>query len=323
MNYDAFCLLSYGGPEGLNEVVPFLDSILAGKRITPERRILVEERYKLVNGHSPLKAQCRQYLRRLHDILTQKEGQDFPIFWGNLHTSPTMADTALKIATGAFKKILVLSTAPFDIPQSAPRYEAAFLRELDRCTDKKPDIDFLRSFYLEPNYLRSAADALLTTLAQSDLDLSFQNDNHSRLLLFSFHSIPEPDAVQAHYYQQAKEHVEKLISMIHTRIPYRIVFQSQSGRPQDPWIGPSINAVIASSQIQENEIQEVIVVPSGFFFENMETCYDLDIEVQQQCRKLNLIFRRVPCAGLFDGAMDLVLDRCLGMDRPEEGIKQN
>lgn len=304
--YDAICLLFYGGPEGKDQIDPFLDRVLCGKRIPESRRIQVYQRYADLNGISPLPDHSRRLIEQI-----RSEIPDFPIFWGNLYSEPFLQETADQIERSGIRDLLVFAASPFDTPSARDRYISAFESVIGSSGIRR---DYFEPFYLNPLYLRAESDLFLRTLAEDLLSVEDWSDPDERLILFSAHSIPQSEADQSGYCDQIRDHCEQLIRLTNTDLPWSIGYQSRSGDPRTPWTGPSIEEIVRQYKKNHPGFRHLIVHPCGFFLENMETVSDLDRDLAALCKDLGIAMRRVPCAGNCARSVQMILEK-IGKER--------
>lgn len=343
--FDAILLASYGGPEKIGEIEPFLERVLSGKRVPSARRAAVAARYEARGGVSPLPGECRRFLEKLR---TELDGAPTSVYWGNLFAPPFFDDALASAEADGVRNLLVFPTSAFGSPESCRRYVDAVRDALER---RSPE--FRRSlqlaqtppFYDLPAFRRAVADALLTALAWDDLD-AFDADDSRRLVLFSAHSLPTSSAQKSFYFSQLLAAATDVLTSIldapgfggakvasnvdvekTRRFPEKIVgfdasaldfspdllrrarensldaalaFQSRSGSPATPWLGPDVGDVVRGFKEKNPTWNRLIVVPLGFFFENMETVCDLDVELRAVCDELGVSYRRAECCGASD-----------------------
>lgn len=395
--FDAIILASYGGPEKIDDVNPFLDRILTGKRIPPARRAAIFERYKRFGGVSPLPGECRRFLDRLAEAFSADGAptkslnpsnssvaiQPSPrIYWGNLYASPTFDDALAEAEADGVRRLLVFPTSAFGSPQSCRRYVDAVRDAVRRRSPEfaaRLQIAQTPPFFDLPAYRRAAADALLTALAWDELDASpfdfpaqlpqhpqtpptsdfnvdADNACPTRLILFSAHSLPVDDASKSFYSAQllaaatavlrstldapgfggplaeeknAAEDVDATRRFPSRDLVFRdaadfspelrrrlrsvgldatLAFQSRSGSPSTPWLEPSVADSVRRYKKENPRWNRLIVSPIGFFLENMETVFDLDVELKEVCDELGVSYRRATCCGADDRLVFAVRD---------------
>ncbi len=303
------CILAYGGPEGPEQICPFLDRILAGKRIPSERRRLVENRYLQFGGVSPLNSQCRRFISLTENCLLTKYPNDPPrIFWGNLYSEPVIENVVQQIIAGnTSKSLLIFPAAPFDGQNGSGKYIERFQNVLNSLDGPKPECRFITSFDENSHFLRAMSDSLLTTQAQLDLE-TFGKDREKPFLIFTAHSISEKEAALSNYPMKLRRHGENIVKLTHTDCSWTLAYQSRSGSPRTPWLGPSVEEVIHQRKKECPDWRDLILVPIGFFFENMETVYDLDIDIAEICRNLDLGYYRAQCPGATDRCAKMLVE---------------
>lgn len=346
--FEAFLLASYGGPERIEEIEPFLDRVLAGKRVPKARRDAVTQRYRLFDGKSPLPGECRRFLDAISNRSVQ-EGRPVKAYWGNFFAPPFLQDAFEQIERDDVKSVLIFVSSAFGSPQSCRRYLDATRDALNMRTRNyvaSASIRRLPPFFETRPFVESVAQTITEKLNAAE--------NGKTLILFTAHSIPETDANLASYRRQLlhaslqtlscagltrdalidepKFPSEYLIlgpSEVATQIPSTsrdvlksrgldaaLAFQSRSGSPHIPWIGPDVREFLSQYVHENPELTRVLVVPIGFFFENMETIYDLDVEVRNLCDSLKIQYDRAPCYGSTEKMVDFAW-QALQMDVDE------
>ena len=337
--FDGLLILSYGGPNGEAEVGPFLDRILAGRPISPERRRQVEEKYRLFLGKSPLVAECGLLAERLTEAL-EKAG--FPngairLEFGNLYAKPSISDAVEAFYRAGRRAVLAVIAHPFGSAQSFDRYRDALAqsvadvekkRKITEISPEKIEFALVPPWYEEPAFSRALADSLLELWAadrlREDLWTGQTGTPFDTMVLFSAHSLPISDAERSGYDRQVLAVCRRIAreTGLGARLseksppaesfrakneppsgepndapPWELVWQSRSGRPSEPWLGPEIGPFVAEQSEKSTDFRRLLVVPVGFLLENMETVGDLDTELAEQCRALGITFRRSKTIG--------------------------
>ncbi len=339
--FDSVLLASYGGPKNPNEIEPFLDRVLSGKRVPTARRDAIVKRYERFGGVSPLPDECRRFVQLLNE-LAPNEGASRPrVYWGALYSSPTFDDAAELMERDGVERLLVFPSSAFGSPQSCGRYRIAVESALRRRSAdffKSLVVSYVPPFFDLPALRRETADSILTALAWDELEGDFfaEKKEETRLILFSAHSIPTIDAEASSYRRQllatangvlrlildapsfgvkseergetqswfsAAEDEFDVDDAIRARLRERaldagLAFQSRSGSPATPWLEPSVEEYLARYCQENPQTKRVLVVPIGFFFENMETVYDLDVDLRATCDRLGVKYRRARCVGV-------------------------
>jgi protoporphyrin/coproporphyrin ferrochelatase len=320
--YDALLLLSFGGPEGPDDVVPFLENVTRGRGIPRERLKEVGKHYFLFGGVSPINAQNRELLHALRKDFADN-GLDLPVYWGNRNWAPYLTD-ALREMTGAgHRRILVLATSAYASYSGCRQYRenlAASLAVLAEEGREAPRVDKLRHYFNHPGFVEPMTDAVLTALAALPADV-----RDGARLAFTTHSIPVAAAdtsgpVQGHggggaYVAQHLDTARVIAGAVREATgvdrDWQLVYQSRSGAPHIPWLEPDIRDHLAL--VHAAGAPAVVMVPIGFVSDHMEVRYDLDTEATAKAAELGLPVTRASTVGAdprFAAAVrDLVLER--------------
>jgi len=290
-------LVSYGAPERQEDVVPFLNNLFAGKNVPAERVVAAVQKYERFaakTGHySPLNSECRKLIAGVRQI-----APDLPIYWGNLFWHPLLTDTVAEMARDGIKRAVCFATSAFDSPSGNQRYADALESARQAVGADAPILEKLPLPFDHPLFIEAQAERLLEALT---LTLShgergrFDLAGTPAVILFSAHSIPRADAARSNYVEQLQSTCRAAIEKNGTTIPWELVYQSRSGAAEQ-WLGPDIKERIRELAATE-QCRSVIVSPIGFFCENMETGFDLDIEVGKCCAELGLSFYRAKAVG--------------------------
>lgn len=362
--FQAILLASYGGPEKIEDVEPFLNNIFSTTNIPEARRKAVFERYLRFNGISPLPKECRNFCASLKTA-AKGRNQQLRIYQGNLFFPPTFDEAFNSLESDGVESALVFATSAFAAFQSCKRYREAVLQAFKKRSDefrRSFKLAFVPPFFDLPAMKRAVADDLLTALAWEDLeDAPFKRQTETReptrLILFSAHSIPEISGDESQYRRQllscasatlqsilaapgfggtqdkdrdmsdasvadflqrkltflTEQNAVDFSSNLRARLrafslDAALVFQSRSGSPRTPWLEPDAACYLRQYKQDHPHLEKVIVSPLGFFFENMETAYDLDEKLRGACDELKLGYRRAPCCGASPRFVDVVLD---------------
>jgi ferrochelatase len=323
--YDALLLLSFGGPEGPDDVVPFLENVTRGRGIPRERLKEVGQHYFLFGGVSPINAQNRELLDALRKDFAE-HGLDLPVFWGNRNWSPYLTDTLRELADGGHRRVLVLATSAYASYSGCRQYRenlADSLAALEAEGRPVPRVDKLRHYFNHPGFVRPMVDAVLTALAELPEDV--RDGAH---LAFTTHSIPTaaadtsgpPEAhtedgaggaYVAEHLDTARVIADAVREATGTDRPWRLVYQSRSGAPHIPWLEPDICDHL--EELHASGAPAAVMVPIGFVSDHMEVKYDLDTEATAKAAELGLPVARAATVGAdprFAAAVrELVLER--------------
>ncbi len=320
--YDALLLLSFGGPEGPDDVVPFLENVTAGRGIPRERLKEVGQHYYLFGGVSPINAQNRELLKALREDFAE-HGLDLPVYWGNRNWAPYLTDTLRTMADDGHRRVLVLATSAYASYSGCRQYRenlADALAALAAEGREPPRVDKLRHYFNHPGFVRPMIDAVLAALAE--LPEEVRSGAH---LAFTTHSIPTAAAdtsgpVQAHgdggayvaeHLDTAKVIADAVREATGVERPWRLVYQSRSGAAHIPWLEPDICDHLEAEHAAG--ARAVVMVPIGFVSDHMEVKYDLDTEAAAKAAELGLPVARAATVGAdprFAAAVrELVLER--------------
>ncbi|WP_371535009.1 ferrochelatase [Streptomyces sp. NBC_00466] len=315
--YDALLLLSFGGPEGPDDVVPFLENVTRGRGIPKERLKEVGQHYFLFDGVSPINGQNRALLDALRKDFAG-HGLDLPVYWGNRNWAPYLTDTLREMTADGHRRIAVLATSAYASYSGCRQYRedlAGALATLAAEGLELPRVDKLRHYFNHPGFVGPMADGVLKSLAE--LDGAVRAGAH---LAFTTHSIPTaaadssgPDggAYVAEHLDVARVIVEKVRAETGVDHPWQLVYQSRSGSPQTPWLEPDICDHL--TELHGSGVPAVVMVPIGFVSDHMEVLYDLDTEAVAKAAELGLPAVRSATVGAdprFAAAVrDLLLER--------------
>jgi ferrochelatase len=289
--YDAFLLVSFGGPEGPADVIPFLQNVTAGRGIPPERLERVAEHYYQFGGVSPISQQCRDLLAAVAKEFAET-GISLPVYWGNRNWQPYLADTLAQMAADGVTRALAFVTSAYSSFSSCRQYLDDIEAARSKVGPAAPHVDKIRQYYHHPGFI--AANAAAVTRAASTLaDPGFD-------LVFTAHSIPAgmsavsgPDG--GAYPAQLAEAGGLVAAEAGYGRPWRLAYSSRSGPPSQPWLEPDINDCLA--ELAATGSKAVVVSPIGFVSDHMEVKFDLDVQAAQTASRLGLEFARASTAG--------------------------
>ncbi|MFC8172117.1 ferrochelatase [Streptomyces sp. NPDC057325] len=328
--YDALLLLSFGGPEGPDDVVPFLENVTRGRGIPKERLKEVGQHYFLFGGVSPINDQNRALLDALRTDFAEA-GLDLPVYWGNRNWAPYLTDVLREMITDGRRHIAVLTTSAYASYSGCRQYRenlADALATLEAEGLPLPRVDKLRHYFNHPGFVEPMVEGVLASLAE--LDPAVRDGAH---LAFTTHSIPDSAAdtsgpAPGHgeggaYVRQHLDAARTIAVAVRERTgtdrPWKLVYQSRSGAPHIPWLEPDICDHL--EELHGAGAPAAVMVPIGFVSDHMEVLYDLDTEATAKAAELGLPVRRSATVGSdprFAAAVrDLVLERAAG----ERGIR--
>lgn len=282
-SYDAFLLVSFGGPEAPEEVVPFLQRVTAGRNIPDERLRLVGQHYFDRGGVSPINGLCRDLLANIAAAFSEA-GIELPIYWGNRNSAPFLDDTMAEMAADGVQRALAFVTSAYSSYSGCRQYReniAAAQANLEAA----PHVDKLRVFFNHPGFIEPLADGLRASLTAGD-----PSRTH---VFFTAHSIPQSMADTSRYETQLASACELVAADVAS--PWSLVWQSRSGPPAMPWLEPDI--VDAVRALDPESVDRVVIVPIGFVSDHMEVIQDLDTDAANAAREKGFDFDRVATSG--------------------------
>ena len=286
--HDALLLVSFGGPEGLADVDPFLDHVLRGRHVTPERRREVVHHYERFGGVSPINAQSRALLGALRAELSA-HGPRLPLYWGNRNWHPFLADAVRAMAGDGVRRALAFVTSAYSSYSGCRQYLEDIARARADVGPSAPIVEKLRVFHDHPGFVEANADRVRDALAA----LPAARRAASRLV-FTAHSIPTAMAAGSDYVAQLHETCA-LVAEAVAHGNWTLAYQSRSGPPQVPWLEPDILEHLDA--LRAEGARDVVVAPVGFVSDHMEVVYDLDTEARERAVALGLGFVRAGTAG--------------------------
>lgn len=289
--YDALLIVAFGGPEGPDDVLPFLENVLRGRNVPHERMLAVAEHYHHFGGVSPINAQVRALIAALEPEL-RTHGIDLPIYWGNRNWHPLLPDTLREMTSAGVRRGLALFVSAYSSYSGCRQYRENVAAAREAAGPEAPEIDKLRAFYNHPDFIAVNADRLQDALGQ----LPSEHRQTARIA-FTAHSIPSSMAAGCDYERQLRE-TARLVAAACGIGPERwqLVYQSRSGRPEDPWLEPDI--VDHLHELAAGGVKSVAVAPIGFLSDHMEVLYDLDHEAAHAADSLGLSYVRAGTAGV-------------------------
>jgi ferrochelatase len=300
--YDALLILSFGGPEAMDDVIPFLQNVAAGRNIPRERLEEVATHYYDFGGISPINAQNRALIAALEARLNTDDLQ-LPIYFGNRNWHPFVTDTIHQMRDDGVRNVLVFVTSAFSSYSGCRQYREDVIRARETIGDGVPTFDKLRVFYNHPGFIEPMVERTQKALAQFDPDV--RQDVH---LVFTAHSIPMSMARNSNYAVQL-EHACQLVAERIGTTNYQLVYQSRSGPPQVPWLEPDICDYLDCLKAQH--VDKVVVVPIGFISDHMEVMFDLDHEAKQRAAELGIEMVRAGTVGTHPAFIEMIRELIL------------
>ncbi len=306
-SYDAFLLVSFGGPEGPDDVMPFLTNVTRGRNVPPERLARVAEHYYAFGGVSLINQQCRDLLAAVRADFAAG-GVSLPVYWGNRNWTPYLADTVRQMAGDGVRRAIAFATSAYSSYSSCRQYLDDIERARAAVGPAAPRIDKIRRFFNHPGFIEPFAASAQSALAT--LPAEVRGDAH---LVFTAHSVPLAMAgtsgpvkgagevrgairgrgrYVAELTEAARLIAERTGAGVH---PRSLVYQSRSGPPSQPWLEPDVCDHL--SELAKAGTRAVVVIPVGFVSDHMEVRHDLDVEAAQAADSLGLAFARAATPG--------------------------
>ena len=286
--YDAVLIVSFGGPEGPDEVLPFLENVLRGRNVPRERMLEVAEHYQHFGGISPINSQNRALIAALRQELLA-HGPQLPIYWGNRNWQPLLPDALRQMRDDGVKRAIAFFTSAFSSYSGCRQYRENIAAAQAEVGEGAPQVDRLRMFFNHPGYIEPVIEHVRTALAQVPAERQA-----AAKLVFTAHSIPMAMADNCRYVAQLNESC-RLVAEGVGRTDWQLVYQSRSGPPSQPWLEPDILDTLRS--LAAAGAQDVVVMPIGFISDHLEVLYDLDTEAQQLADELGLHMVRAATVG--------------------------
>ncbi len=308
MNYDAILVVSFGGPERHEDVIPFLKNVLRGKPVPRERLLAVAEHYYHFDGRSPINQQTRDLISALKDELAG-HGPRLPVYWGNRNWHPMLAETVRQMKDDGVQRALAFVTAAYSSYSGCRQYREDIARAQAEAGEGAPAVDKIRVFFNHPGLLDATEDRLRDALGQIPADARQRVQ-----IVYVAHSIPMSMANTSDYVRQLEE-VRRLMSVRIGSNHDVLVYQSRSGAPGQPWLEPDILDHLREVKTR-NLASAVVIAPIGFISDHMEVLYDLDVEARQLCDSLALPMARARTVGVHPRFIamirELILERTAG-----------
>jgi protoporphyrin/coproporphyrin ferrochelatase len=338
--YDAVLLASFGGPEGQDDVIPFLRNVTRGRGIPDERLEEVSHHYRAFGGISPINQQNRNLKAALETELASR-GISLPVLWGNRNWDPYIPQTLQEAYDAGHRKLLMVTTSAYSCYSSCRQYrEDIGIALTETGLDGKLEVDKVRQYFDHPGFVEPFVEGTAAGLAEVQEKLAADGLQGAPVhILFATHSIPTRDAEAAgrsdgeprdfeqdsayvaQHLAAGAEVVRRVESESGLTAPWSLVYQSRSGAPHVPWLEPDINDAI--EELAGQGIKGVVIVPLGFVSDHMEVAWDLDTEALETCKNLGLAATRVPTPGthrkFVSGLVDLICERTVAnniADRP-------
>lgn len=327
--YEGILLAGFGGPEGQDDVIPFLRNVTSGRGIPDERLEEVAHHYRHFGGVSPINEHNRELKSALEAELASR-GIDLPVFWGNRNWDPYLNDALAEARAAGATKLIAVATSAYSSYSSCRQYREDFADALaDTGLGDGPDairIDKVRQFFDHPGFVQPFIEGVRDGIAELEASVPGLDRTTEVEVLFATHSIPSTDAAKSGPAERgfgeggayAAQHLAVAEVVMREAgaadVPWQLVYQSRSGPPSMPWLEPDINDAI--EQLPAAGRKAIVIVPLGFVSDHMEVLWDLDNEALESAEQQGLAAVRVPTPGTHPayvaGLVDLVLERVNG-----------
>jgi ferrochelatase len=294
MYHDAVLIVSFGGPESREDIIPFLENVLRGRNVSRERMLEVAEHYYRFGGRSPLNDQCRSLVAALQTVIS------IPVYWGNRNWHPMLAETVAKMQSDGIRRALAIATSAYSSYSGCRQYIENIAAARAQVGPGAPEIDKLPPFWNHPFFLRAnigqvgAAHAKIPTAP----------------IVFTAHSIPVSMASACSYEEELRQTASRIAAALNCT-DWSFAWQSRSGPPSQPWLEPDILDHLRS--LASGGVREVLIAPIGFLSDHTEVLYDLDVEAAALCAESGIHMERAATAGthpdLIEALRQLIQER--------------
>ena len=325
--YEAILLVSFGGPERPEDVMPFLQNVTRGRGIPTERLVEVSQHYMLFGGKSPINDQCRSLLAALTNQLRSR-GIGLPLYWGNRNWTPYLGDELRALERDGHRRVLAVVTSAYPSYSSCRQYRENLF---DAAQNTQIHIDRIRHYANHPGFVDASVDATLKAL-----EALAEYADEARLV-FVTHSIPtamaqtagpvprSPHGAYVDWHNAVAAAVTDRVSEHRgRRYSSDLVYCSRSGPASQPWLEPDVNDHLR--QLAAGGVPAVVAVPIGFVSDHMEVVFDLDTEAAATAEECGLAFARAASAGdhpaFVDGLVDLMVERAAAArgEQPDKAV---
>lgn len=286
MHFDALLLLSFGGPEGPEQVMPFLENVTRGRGIPPERLEAVAEHYQHFGGVSPINGINRALIEQIETLLADRE-RDLPVYFGNRNWEPYVEDTVAAMRDNGVRRAAVFSTSAWGGYSGCAQYQEDITRARRAVGDPAPELVKLRQYFDHPLFVEMFADAIADAAATLPEEL-----RDGARLVFTAHSIPMRAASRCgtDLYERQVRYASRLVAAAAGYSDFDVVWQSRSGPPQVPWLEPDVGDHL--NILVEQGVRAVIACPIGFVADHIEVVWDLDNELAEQADAAGIALAR-------------------------------
>ena len=309
--YDALLVVSFGGPEGMADVMPFLENVTRGRNIPRERLEEVAHHYELFGGVSPINGQNRDLVAAL-EVELGRHGIELPVYFGNRNWHPYLEDTLREMRAAGIRSPLALFTSAFSSYSGCRQYREDLFRAQAAIGAGAPEVFKLRVFYNHPGFVEANAARVRDALAAIP-----ESRRDTAPVVFTAHSIPAAMAERCRYVHQLGE-TARLVAEAVGVADYSIAYQSRSGSPHTPWLEPDICDHLRT--LAAAGASDVVISPVGFVSDHMDVLFDLDHEAAELGRELGVDVSRAGTAGTHPAFVSMI--RELIEERLDSGLEK-
>jgi ferrochelatase len=310
----ALLLLAFGGPRSLDEVEPFLTRLFRGRKPSSEQLERVQERYRLIGGHSPLPEITSKQAKALENSLNAK-GYPFKSYIGMRYGHPLIEETLKRILEDGIHEIIALPMAPFRSRASTGAYIEE-VNQLRKSIGEKTEISFVEGWHLHPLFIEAVLEKIEEGLTQ------FTPEERKKVhLIFSAHSLPKSLVDNEPYVKDMEESVRAVLKKVEP-LPWHTAFQSRGTGPEE-WLGPDVGSVL--EELSKRGMREVLIVPIGFVSDHIEILYDIDILYRNKAKLLEMQLKRTPSLNFskrFIEALAAIVEEHVS-DSSERGVRSS
>src|ERR1051326_7609604 len=300
--YDALLVVSFGGPEGMDEVMPFLANVLRGRNVPESRMREVAHHYEMFGGVSPINGQNRELIAALEREL-EENGPRLPVYWGNRNWHPLLADTIRQMRDDGIKNALAFVTSAYSSYSGCRQYREDIERAREAVGEGAPRVEKLRAFFNHPGFVEPNVENLRGALERIPSER-----RASARVAFTAHSIPSAMAAGCEYERQLLE-TSRLVAEGAGISNWRLVFQSRSGPPTQPWLEPDICDHLR--ELKKEGAADLVVAPVGFISDHMEVINDLDTEARALAAELGINMVRAATVGAHPAFIKMIRELIL------------
>ncbi len=295
--YDAILIVSFGGPERTEDVLPFLENVTRGRSVPRQRLLEVADHYYAFGGRSPINEHVRALIAALRTDL-DFHGVRLPIYWGNRNWHPMLRDTLRNMCDDGITHALAFVTSAYSSYSSCRQYLEDIAAAQADVGQDAPRIDKLRAFYNHPRFIEASADRVREAFSRFEA-----NERNTVRFVVSAHSIPCPMAQTSGYEMQLRETARLVADAVGFQ-NWDLVFQSRSGPPAQAWLGPDVLDHLKT--LHQQGVQNVLIAPLGFLSDHLEVLYDLDIEARRVATELGMKLVRAATVGTHPAFVEMI-----------------